>query len=96
MGYMEHNQPILTGLLERILVQHLHERSLIRERRYEPVIYDDDAVVLLVRLDNQIGDTSRVGECRNISANLIESEGHVLWDSARELCFRLISDDHHW
>lgn len=83
-----------TGLLQLFLVQDLHDSGLVRDGRNELVVDDRNRVILHARLDDKVGNTSSIGERRDITTDLVEGEREVTAKGTGELSLGLIADDH--
>lgn len=54
---------------------------------------DSDAVVLDIRLDDEVGDTGSVSEGRDVTADLVEGYDEVLGKHAGDLALGLVADN---
>ena len=84
----------LTALLQSILALDFEDSGFIRKGRHELVVDDDNRVILDTALGDQVCNTSCIGKCGDVTANLVERKTKVLGNGARELTLGLVTDDH--
>lgn len=83
-----------TRLLEQGLGLDLDDSGLVRDGGDELVVHNRDLVVRNARGEDEVGDTGRVRERRDVTANLVEGHDEVLGEQTRELRLRLVTNDH--
>ena len=80
-----------TALLQSLLALDLHNRSLIRNGRDEFVVDDYNRVVFDAALDDEVGNSSSISKCMDVTSNLVESQLEVVAQDTVELGFDLSS-----
>ena len=84
----------LTALLQSLLALDFEDIGFIGKGRHELIVDDDNRVILDTALGDQVCNTSCIGKCGDVTANLVESKTKVLGNGTGELTLGLVTDDH--
>jgi len=77
--FLKRNEKLLhTALPQSFLALDLHNRRFIRNGRDKFVVDDYNRVIFDAAPDDEVGNSSSVGECRDVMSNLVESQMEVV------------------